>query len=141
VASVPGVASIRQSFAIILGLAFVVVILLTGFFFLIITVQTIASLTLLRAVGASGGFLLRNLVVQVVLVIGASLVIAVPLTVFAVSAASSAAFSATVQPSVVIVTSIAIMLLGILAAVGAMRRVARIDPAAATTRLVGGGLA
>lgn len=141
VASLPGVASIRQSFAIILGLAFVVVILLTGFFFLIITVQKIASLTLLRAVGASGSFLLRNLVLQVVLVIGAALAIAVPLTIFSVSAASSAAFSAVVEPEVVVVTSIAIMLLGVLAAFGAMRRVARIDPAAATTRFTGGGLA
>ena len=94
VASLPGVSSIQQSFAIILGLAFVVVILLTGFFFLIITVQKTPSLTLLRAVGASGGFLLRNLVLQVLLVIGAALVIAVPLTVFAVSAASSDAFAA-----------------------------------------------
>ena len=55
VASLPGVSSIRQSFAIILGLAFGVVILLTGFFFLIITVQKIASLTLLRAVGGGPG--------------------------------------------------------------------------------------
>jgi len=141
VASVPGVSSIRQSFAIILGLAFVVVILLTGFFFLIITVQKIASLTLLRAAGASGGFLLGNLVLQVVLVIGAAIAVAVPLTVLAVSAASSSDFSATVEPKVVATTSIAIMLLGVLGAVGAMRRIARIDPAAATTRLVGGGLA
>ena len=51
VASLPGVSSIEQSFNIILGLAFVVAILLTGFFFLIITVQKTPSLTLLRAVG------------------------------------------------------------------------------------------
>jgi hypothetical protein len=34
-----------------------------------------------------------------------------------------------------------IVVLGIVASIGAMRRVARIDPAAATTRLAGGGLA
>ena len=141
VASLPGVASIQQSFAIILGLAFVVVILLTGFFFLIITVQKMSSLTLLRAVGASSGFLVRNLIVQVLLVIGAALLVAVPLTIVSVNGAASAQFTATVEPSTVITTSVAILLLGVLAALGAMRRVARIDPAAATTRLVGGGLA
>jgi putative ABC transport system permease protein len=141
VASLPGVSSIEQSFAIILGLAFVVVILLTGFFFLIITVQKTSSLTLLRAVGASGGFLLRNLVLQVVLVIVAALAVAVPLTIVAVSASSTAAFTATTEPSVFAITSIAILGLGILASIGAMRRVAKIDPAAATARMTGGGLA
>jgi len=141
VASLPGVSSIEQSFNIILGLAFVVVILLTGFFFLIITVQKTPSLTLLRAVGASGGFLLRNLIVQVLLVIGGALVIAVPLTIAAVSGSSSAAFQATVDPAVIVTTSIAIVLLAVVASIGAMRRVAKIDPAAATARLTGGGLA
>lgn len=141
VASLPGVSSIQQSFNIILGLAFIVVILLTGFFFLIITVQKVSSLTLLRAAGASGGFLLRNLVIQVVLVIGAALAIAVPLTVVAVSASSSEAFAATVEPTIIVTTSLAVIVLGIIASIGAMRRVAKIDPAAATQRMTGGGLA
>lgn len=141
VASLPGVSSIEQSFNIILGLAFVVVILLTGFFFLIITVQKTPSLTLLRAVGASGGFLLRDLVLQVIVVILAALAIAVPLTVFAVSASASDTFIAKVDPRVLLFSSAAVLILGVAAAVGAMRRVVRIDPAAATARLAGGGLA
>ncbi len=141
VASLPGVSSIEQSFNIILGLAFVVVILLTGFFFLIITVQKTPSLTLLRAVGASGAFLLRSLVLQVVVVILAALAIAVTLTVFAVSASASDTFTAKVDPRVLLISSAAILILGVAAAVGAMRRVVRIDPAAATARLAGGGLA
>ena len=141
VSSLPGVSSIRQSFGIILGLAFVVVTLLTGFFFLIITVQKSASLTLLRAVGASGGFLLRNLVLQVVLVVGAALAIAVPLTVLAVRGVASSGFSATISPPVVLATSVAILGLGVAAALGAMRRVMKIDPSQATQRLAGGGLA
>jgi hemin transport system permease protein len=141
VASLPGVSSIQQSFGIILGLAFVVVVLLTGFFFLIITVQKTASLTLLRAVGASGGFLLRNLLAQVLIVIGLALVVAIPLTVAAIRGASSAEFTATVEPRVVVTTSIVLIVLGVLASIGAMRRVAKIDPAAATARIAGGGLA
>jgi len=45
---------------LILALAFFVVILVTGFFFLILTVQKTQALTLLRAVGASTGYLLKN---------------------------------------------------------------------------------
>jgi hemin transport system permease protein len=140
-ASLPGVSSIRQSFAIILGLAFVVVVLLTGFFFLIITVQKTTSLTLLRAVGASGGFLLRNLLAQVALVVLAALLIAVPLTVAAVSIVASDAFAASTDPLTLVVTSAAILGLALLACVGAMRRVASLDPAAAAARMAGGGLA
>jgi putative ABC transport system permease protein len=141
VASLPGVSAIQQSFAIILGLAFVVVVLLTGFFFLIITVQKTASLTLLRAVGASGGFLLRNLLAQVLIVIGLALVVAIPLTVAAIRGASSAEFTATVEPRIIVTTSIVLIVLGVLASIGAMRRVAKVDPAAATARIAGGGLA
>jgi putative ABC transport system permease protein len=141
VASLPGVSSIQQSFGIILGLAFVVVVLLTGFFFLILTVQKTPSLTLLRAVGAGGGFLLRSLLLQVVIVIAVGLAIAIPLTIVAINAASSGGFTATVEPSTIATTSVAIVVLGIVASIGAMRRVARIDPANATARLAGGGLA
>jgi hemin transport system permease protein len=140
VAALPGVSSIQQSFAIILGLAFVVVVLLTGFFFLILTVQKLPSLTLLSAVGATGRFLLGNLLLQVVVVIGAALAIAIPLTALSVSTASDAAFTATVEPRTVIVTATAIVLLGIASALGAMRRIAKIDPADATSPLTGGGL-
>ncbi|HUL84283.1 MAG TPA: peptide ABC transporter permease [Actinomycetota bacterium] len=141
VASLPGVSSIQQSFGIILALAFVVVILLIGFFFLIVTVQKTASLTLLRAVGASGGFLLGGLIAQVLIVIGLALLVAIPLTLLAVNGIGSGGFVATVEPSTLVTTSISIILLGVVASIGAMRRVAKIDPAAATMRLAGGGLA
>ena len=58
--NLPGVGSITQSFAVILLLAFIVVVLVTWVFFLILTVQKTSSLTLLRAVGASTWFLLAN---------------------------------------------------------------------------------
>jgi putative ABC transport system permease protein len=141
VASLPGVSSISQSFAIILGLAFVVVVLLTGFFFLIITVQKTTALTLLRAVGASSGYLLRNLVAQVVLVVGAGTTLAIGLLAAAAAAASTDAFEVRADPAVVAITSGAILGLALLASIGSMRRVLRIDPAAATTRTAGGGLA
>lgn len=141
VASLPGVSSIRQSFGIILGLAFIVVVLLTGFFFLIITVQKTTSLTLLRAVGARSRFLLGSLAFQVVLVIGLGVLVAVGLLALAAVALSEQAVGVRLEPAVIIATAVAILVLGLLAAVGSMRRVVKLDPAAATVRTTGGGLA
>jgi putative ABC transport system permease protein len=139
--SLPGVSSIRQSFGIILGLAFIVVVLLTGFFFLIITVQKTTSLTLLRAVGASSRYLLGNLALQVVLVIGVGLLVAVGLLAASAAALSSQAVGVRFEPAVIVTTAIALLVLGLIAAVGSMRRISRLDPAAATARIAGGGLA
>ena len=79
VADAPGVSSTQRSFAILLGLAVVVVALVTGFFFLILTVQKTAALTLLRAMGAPARYLVRSLIQQVVLVLGVALLVAVGL--------------------------------------------------------------
>jgi putative ABC transport system permease protein len=141
VSSLPGVSSIRQSFGIILGLAFIVVVLLTGFFFLIITVQKTTSLTLLRAVGARSRYLLGNLALQVVLVIGAGVLLAVGLLSLAAAALSDQAVGVRFEPGVIVGTAGAILILGLLAAVGSMRRVVKLDPASATVRTAGGGLA
>lgn len=141
VASLPGVSSIQQSFGIILGLAFIVVVLLTGFFFLIITVQKTTSLTLLRAVGARSRYLLGNLALQVVVVIGAGVLVAIGLLGLAAAALSEQAVGVRFEPTVIVTTATAILALGLLAAVGSMRRVLKLDPASATVRATGGGLA
>jgi len=140
VASLPGVASIQQSFGLILALAFFVVVLVTGFFFLILTVQKTQALTLLRAVGASTGYLLRNLLLQVVLVTVVGTAIAGGLLAVA-AATSNAGFQVEADPVLVVTTGGAVLLLAIVASIASIRRVARLDPAAATTRPTGGGLA
>jgi putative ABC transport system permease protein len=140
VASLPGVASITQSFNLILLLAFIVVVLVTGFFFLILTVQKIQSLILLRAIGASTGYLLRNLLLQVVLVTVGATAAAAILLVFA-AANSSADFQVSADPVLILGTGTAVLVLAVMASIGSIRRVARLDPAAATQRMAGGGLA
>ena len=86
VADAPGVSSTQGSFALLLTLAVVVVALVTGFFFLILTAQKTAALTLLRAVGAPASYLVRGLIQQVVLVLGVALLVAVGLLVLATAA-------------------------------------------------------
>ncbi|HET7235500.1 MAG TPA: FtsX-like permease family protein [Actinomycetota bacterium] len=140
VQSLPGVAAVNSSFGVVLLLAFVTVVLVTGFFFLILTVQKAQALTLLRAIGASGGYLVRNLAIQVTLVtIGGVGLAAVLLAIAA--AASSRDFPIEAEPRLIVTTGLAVLVLALAASIGAIRRVSRIDPASATTRPAGGGLA
>lgn len=138
--SLPAVSSISSSFQVVLGLAFVVVVLVTGFFFLILTVQKTQALTLLRAVGASSWYLIRNLALQVTLVTLAGVALAAALLALAASA-SSDEFPIEADPRLIATTGAAVLALALLASLASVRRVARIDPFTATTRATGGGLA
>ena len=129
----PGVQAVSQSFDIILGLAFLVVTLVVGFFFLILTVQKARSLTLLRAIGSPSGYLVRSLLIQVlaVLVVGATL--GVGFTLLVIDVAPSGDLSVALDLSTTLVTILALAVLALVASVASIRRVLRIDPIEATT--------
>ncbi|MBK9178777.1 MAG: peptide ABC transporter permease [Acidimicrobiales bacterium] len=128
----PGVSAVQQSFGVILLLAYIVVTLITGFFFLIITTQKARALTLLRAVGAPSGYLVRSLLVQVVLVMVAGIAAGWLLLELA-SVGVGTGISLNAEPSLVIGTGVVLLVLAVLASLGAVRRVLRIDPIEATT--------
>ncbi len=62
----PGVAEVRRSFDMVFLLYASVVPLVTGLFFLIVTLQKAGALTLLRAIGATPGLLVSSLLIQAV---------------------------------------------------------------------------
>jgi hypothetical protein len=70
VAALPGVGQITQSFSILYLLLYIVVALVTGVFFLILTVQKEDALVLLRAVGASSRDVIASVLIQVLVVVG-----------------------------------------------------------------------
>jgi putative ABC transport system permease protein len=131
VSSLPGVAAVTTSFNIIQGLAFVVVTLVVGIFFVILTVQKAAALTLLRAIGASTAELVRTLLVQVVVVMLAAIATGA-LFLFLATLASSQDFPISFDPMVVLTRGAVLLVLALLASLAAIRRVLRIDPIAAT---------
>lgn len=134
-AKAPGVAQVRQSFQVIFLLYGLVVPLVTGLFFLIITFQKSASLTLLRAIGARSSTLVRSLLVQVVIVIGGGIVLGTALYA-PLSQLQIGAISLRFDLGAVVFWSVLLMVLGLLSALAAARRVLAIDPIEAT---VGGG--
>jgi putative ABC transport system permease protein len=131
----PGVDQVQQSFQVIFLLYALVVPLVTGLFFLILTLQKSRSLTLLRAVGARPAVLVRSLLAQVVLVLVAGIVVGVALFL-PVSSLRVGSLPLRFDGTVVVVWASALIVLGLVSALVSMRRVLRIDPIEATT---GGG--
>lgn len=128
----PGVASVQQSFGIVFLLTFAVVALVTGFFFLILTVQKRGSLTLLRALGAPARRLVGALLVQVGVVVGGGLVVGTALAVGLIALSGGAGLDASVDPRSVAGVAVIVVGLAGLASVGAIRRVLRLQPVEAT---------
>lgn len=127
----PGVAQVTQSFQVIFLLYGLVVPLVTGLFFLILTLQKARSLTLLRAIGARTGVLVRNLLTQVVLIVGLGLILGVAMF-FPLSQSRVGGLLLRFDPTVVLTWSVLLMVLALVSAVASLRRVLRIDPIAAT---------
>ena len=128
----PGVAEVRSSFQVIFLLFGMVVPLVTGLFFLIVTLQKSASLVLLRAVGAPAGRLVRSLMFQVTVVVGLGLAIGIALYT-PLSQARLGSVELSFDPTAVLVWSVLLLSLGLLSALVAARRVLAIDPIEATT--------
>ena len=128
----PGVVSIRQSFNVIFVLFALVVPLVVGLFFLILTLQKAEALTLLRAVGSRAGPLVRALLVQVVLVlavgVGVAVAVYVPFSAQRVGDLALAFDGRAVLLWVVVVCG-----LGVIGSLASVRRVLAVDPVAATT--------
>jgi putative ABC transport system permease protein len=127
----PGVQSVNQSLSIVLLLTYVVVTIVTGFFFLILTVQKQPTLTLLRAVGAPARSLVAALGMQVLLVVGGGFVLGAALAALVLRVVS-VGIEAGVAPGALVTTAVAVLLLAAVACVGAARRITRLDPVWAT---------
>lgn len=137
--SLPGVAAVSQSFNLVLGLAFVVVTLVVGFFFLILTVQKLPAIALLKAVGYGDAALVRSLLVQVLLVAGAGVVIGGGFLQVA-SLLSTDEFPIDADPRLVATTGTIVIVLATLASVASLRRVARVPATDVVNRQSLGGV-
>lgn len=128
----PGVAQVRQSFQVIFLLYGMVVPLVTGLFFLIITFQKANALTLLRAVGAPGGRLVRSLLIQVIIVMAAGIALGT-LLYAPLSMRRIGDIPLRFETGAVVFWSVLLLVLGVISSLFSARRVLKIDPVEATT--------
>jgi len=131
-AETPGVAQVRQSFQVIFLLYGLVIPLITGLFFLIITLQKANSLTLLRAVGVPGAALVRSLLFQVFVVMVAGIGIGIALYA-PLANQRLGGIPLSFQTGAVVFWAVTLLALGVLSSLFSARRVLRIDPLEATT--------
>jgi putative ABC transport system permease protein len=129
-AGTPGVESISQSFTLIVGITFGIVVLVVGFFFLILTVQKLRSFVTLRAIGASTGYLARSLIIQIVALVVLGAVIG-SLLLLGATLGSNPAFPLSVDGALVVTVTVAVLVFSVLAGLLSIRRIARADPAQA----------
>ncbi len=134
--SLPGVGTITQSFLILYLLLYLVVALVTGVFFLILTVQKQEALVLLRAIGASSRDVVGSVLIQVLVVVGLGALLGSTVTA-GLLIATRDVFGATLSLTTTASTVGVIIFLGLASSLGAVRRVLSIDPVEAT---ISGGI-
>ena len=131
----PGVVQVRQSFRVVFALYGLVVPLVTGLFFLIVTLQKRRSLILLRAIGARPAVLIRALIVQVVVVTVAGLVVGTALFI-PLSGRRVGGLVLRFDVTAVLAWAALFLVLALVGAVASLRLALRLDPLEATN--VGG---
>ncbi len=131
--ALPGVGTITQSFNILYLLLYIVVTIVTGVFFLILTVQKAQSLVLLRAIGAPKLDVIKPVLIEVIFVVGAGSLVG-SVVAWGLLRLSRDVFGAQLGASTITVSVGAVVILGLLASVGALRRVLAIDPLGATRK-------
>jgi putative ABC transport system permease protein len=134
--ALPATGQITGSFSILEGLLIVVVTIVTGVFFLILTVQKRDALVLLRAVGGRRSDLVVPVLLQVVVVVGGGLAVGAALAAGTL-AGLGGLLGATLPARTVATTGALVLGLGLLAALGAVRRILAIDPVEATGQEAG----
>jgi putative ABC transport system permease protein len=138
----PGVRSVSSTLTAIVGLAYVVVALVIGFFFAILTAQKRESLTLLHALGAPRSWLIVNAAAQMLLVLLAGMAVAVAFTWLSVWGIRSGGGGLPVQLDAAgtIRTVVVIVVLAAIALIPSALRVRRLDVTEAVQRPSLGGL-
>jgi putative ABC transport system permease protein len=121
---------VSRSFVVIFLLYGLVVPLVVGLFFLIITLQKTRTLTLLRAVGARSRTLIWALMIQVLVVAGLGIAIGT-LLFLPVSTLRVGSLPLRFDVGAVAGWALGILLLGVASAWFSARRVLRIEPAEA----------
>lgn len=133
VADVAGAGVLQVTFALLIAVAFAAAVLVVGSVFLLLTVQRARTWALLRGLGASAGRLALAVMTQAVLVVLAACVVA-SAGLAIVGAASGPGFPIRAAPSMLLGTFAAALIGALVSSLLPVRRIARLDPAAALVR-------
>ena len=120
----------QQAMPYLLGGLIVVWLVIAGAFFTVWTISRSGDLAVLRALGASTAYLLRDSLGQAVVVLVAGIGVGSALSALAATALAGVV-PVVVDAATVLVPALALLAVGLLGAVAAVVRVGRVDPHAA----------
>jgi putative ABC transport system permease protein len=128
----PGVSSIEQSFGLITGITFVIVIVVVGFFFQILTVQKLNVFALLEAIGSSTRSLAGYVLSQIGVLVIAGFVIGLSMLALA-ALATKETFAISIDPVLTAVVGGLVLMASLVSGFTSIRRILRQDAATVAT--------
>jgi putative ABC transport system permease protein len=126
----PGVSSISQSFGLIVGITFLIVVVVVGFFFQILTVQKLKSFAVLKAVGASNRSLAGAIASQIAVMVTLGVLVGAGLLAGA-AAGTRDVFAISIDWGLVATVGVTVLASSLLVGLFSIRRVVSQDPAQA----------
>ncbi|MGW4501343.1 ABC transporter permease [Micromonospora sp. NPDC004336] len=127
----PGYTAETSTLQLIQGFLYAISALVVGAFFTVLTVQRKQEIAVLRALGASTRYLLRDSLVQSVVLLALSVAAGVALGVAAGAAISSTPMPFALDAGPIVVAAVLLLTLGVVGAAVAVLRITRVDPLAA----------
>jgi putative ABC transport system permease protein len=117
-----------QSVQMIQSLLFVISAVVIGAFFSIWTIQRTKEIGLVKALGASNWYLVRDALGQAVLLIGAGTSVGVVLSLGVKKLVEGSGFPFMLQTNTLVAAIIALMVAGLIGAAMSVNRITRVDP-------------
>jgi putative ABC transport system permease protein len=129
--AIPGVSEQRGTFGQIIGVTVAIALVVIGLFFALLTVERTSLYGILKALGAKSSTIFAGLVAQALVVTAIASVIAGALVVFLDRLLPPGSIPLLVTPGRIIVSTVLLLVAAVFGCSFSLRRVLRIDPAAA----------
>ncbi|MCR6030131.1 FtsX-like permease family protein [Nocardioides sp. zg-579] len=124
----PGYTAETSTLQLIQGFLFVISALVVGAFFTVLTVQRRQEIAVLRAMGASTGYLVRDSLLQSLVLLLVSAAVGVGAGVALGAAIGSTPMPFALEAAPIIGATVLLVVLGVLGAAAAVVRITRVDP-------------
>ncbi|MGX7723064.1 FtsX-like permease family protein [Rhodococcus sp. 5G237] len=127
----PGYSAEMMTMSMIIAFLYAISALVVGAFFTIWTVQRSREIAVLRAMGASTGFLLRDSLLQAVIVLVGSVAVGVLIGLGLGSGLEGSGMPFVLESGPIVQGAVLLVVLGLVGAALAVARIVRVDPLAA----------
>lgn len=127
-AASPGFTAETSTLQLIQFFLYAISALVVGAFFTVVTIQRKNEIAVLRAMGASTRYLLRDSLTQSAILLLGSTALGVGIGLLLGASVSATAMPFALEPAPIVAASVALVVLGMVGAASAVTRITRVDP-------------